>query len=304
MLIETSNQFGLNTILNYYEINLSNVKPVNSASNLKPSCSINCEVFTKSADSLLENATITSTFTEAYLSVFFNSILSYYDLKSSKLILAKDLSQHDLNQEYFLSPTNLITNKLNCLTPIENSHNLIALNNSNELVLMCFNSNDLNKTFKQIKSGLVNDKGMKFDSFKLSKNHLIAFNRIISKLFIFNLNNVLNANSFAKAEFELLTKNDLKLYGFSSNVENIYTVESKKILKFYNCAKNKIMAEIPLYSETNCIVCSNDYMVLAMKDKRIISYLICDDNFEKSYAKIKKLKSRFHTFFSSDELLN
>ena len=298
MLIESSSQFGLNTVISYYAIDLTNVEQLNSTSNLKPSCLINLEVFTKNTDTLLENATVTSTKDEdACLIVFFNSMLSYFDLKTSKLIFTKDLSQHDFNKEYFLSPTNLITNKLNSLTPIVNSHNFVALNNSDDLMLMSFNPrNSNNRLFSQIKSGAIDCLDMKFESFRISKDRLVAFNRLQLKLIGFNLNQVLESNSFDKSIFTISTNKNLNLYGFSSSVENVFTVENKKVLKLYDCPKNKTVAEIPLYSETNLILCSTDFMVLAMKDNRIISYLICDGNTEESFRKIKQLKSRFDIF--------
>lgn len=286
MLFETSDDFGLNTLITCYELDLTKIS---KTTHLEPTQRINVEVLTKTTDNLLENSALTFKNDESLLITFFNSVLSYFDTKTAKLVLRKDLSQHDMNKEYFLSPTNLITNKLICLTPIVDTHHFVALNNSNELVLMSLYFDKTNPSVKSMQSGTGDSK--LFESFNMNHDFLVAFNRKDSKLIGYNLKSLLRSTSFDNYDFAIVVHNP-SIYGFGKQSDHLFIIESKKKVKFYNCSKNKLLAEIPLYSETNLIACSEDFLILSMKDNRIISYLICDSNFEESYKKIKQLKSR------------
>jgi hypothetical protein len=221
--------------------------------------------------------------TDSLLITFFNSALNFFNLKTGKIIFTKDLSQHDLNnKDYYLSPTNLLTNKLNNIIPIFNTHNFIALNNSNNLILVSFSSSTSIKTVQSNNS-------MKFESFKMNNEYLAAYNLNGSKLFIYNIKNLLETNSFDKYEFVIELRNSA-IYQFGMRNEHLFVIESKKILKLYSLYRKKLTAETPLYSESNIIAISNDYAMLVMKDKRIISFLICDDSDQvESYKKIETL---------------
>ena len=199
----------------------------------------------------------------------------------------------DFEIDYFLSPTNIITTKLNNLTPIPNTTSLIALNNLNDLILFNYN---FKNTFKIAKSSNWVDKEVKYESFKLNERYLIAFNRIKSKLVGFNLEYLLNKSSFEKFEFEI-TCNNLTLYGPSRDGNSLFIVENKKFLSFYKCGDGRKKAEIPLYIETKRAECSEDFLILAMKDRRVISYFMADESRpDESYAKIRQLESRFVFF--------
>jgi hypothetical protein len=135
---------------------------------------------------------------------------------------------------------------------------------------------------------------MKFESFKLNARYLLAFNRIKSKLYGFSLDYVLNRFSFDKYEFEIKV-NDLTLYGSTRDCKFMFTIENSKLLQFYKCNENKAIkkAEIPLYIETKQVKCSDDFLILAMKDRRIISFFMYDEYHpEESYEKIRQLESR------------
>ena len=280
LLVENTNPSGLQATINYYAVDLN--KPLTR----NPTKIISFEVFTKSSDFLLENSAISTT---NHLVLFFNSILIYVELSSGKIVFKKDFTDLDLNMEYFLSPTNIFTTKLNNLTPIPSTNSLVALNNSNEIVLI--NYDFKSSTFKLIKSSTT-DKDMKFESFKLNERYLLAFNKIKSKIYGYNLDCIVTRRSFDKFEFEVKV-NDLTLYGFSSDLKHVFVVENKRLLEFYKYATNQRVAEMPLYIETKCVRSSEDFLVLAMKDRRVISYFIADtDRPNESYEKIKQLESR------------
>ena len=287
LLLEDSDNFGLKTTIRYYEVDLA---ILNSIDDLKIRQEINLDVLTKNGDSLLNKSTLTfKNNAECLLIIFFNSVLSLVDLKMAKVIFTKDFSQHDLNtKEYFLSPTNLITSKLDNPTAIFNTHGFIALNNSNNLTLFRYYPSTSIKIFQTTSN-------LKFKSFKLNKNYLIAYDLNESKLFVYSIKNILETNSFDKHEYELELR-ARSLFEFGLSCDQLFVIESKKILRFYDLSKNKLLGVMPLYSESNLFTCSNDYVMLAMRDKRIISYLICDSNLEESEKKIENLKSRFVNF--------
>jgi hypothetical protein len=135
---------------------------------------------------------------------------------------------------------------------------------------------------------------MKFESFKLNARYLLAFNRIKSKLYGFSLDCLLSRFSFDKYEFEIKVV-DLTLYGSTRDCKFVFTIENSKLLQFYKCNENKAIkkAEIPLYIETKQVKCSDDFLILAMKDRRIISFFMYDEyHLEESYEKIRQLESR------------
>ena len=188
-----------------------------------------------------------------------------------------------------MSPTNLFSNKLRNLISLENTHNLIALNNLNDLILIKL---EKGKSYKIIKSSLRNNSEMKFESFKINKMQLIAFCKTNSKLYGFDLEQVLAQSSFEKPKFQIQVIN-LNSYGFGIDTCHFYTIENKKNLKFYEYRGAKKIAEIALYYEPQLIACSRDFLTIAIKDKRVISYLIMDkENLKESYEKVKRLESR------------
>jgi len=285
LLIETTNQFGHETFIDFYKINLGNA--LNDS--LKPSQSLKIEVYTFKRDSLLENATVTSVEKNNYLVHFYNSILTYIDLKTKVVLFTIDFFKRDLNLEYFLSPTNLFSNKLKNLTSIKNTHNTLALNNLGDLVLIKFEKHN---NYKIIKSSSSNNGSIKFESFKMNENKLIAYDKINSKLYGFNLDQILAMNSFDRTLFQIDVIN-MNLFGFSIDCRYFFTIENKKKLKFYDMSRVKNIAEIFLYFDAQIMVCSSDYLTIAVKDKRIISYMIMDyDNIKESYNKLRCLESR------------
>ena len=128
LLLERS---GQKSKIDYYTIDLQcfqKTKPILE--------SIELEILTRENESLLENTAIASELFQSFLIIFFESILYYVDLKSKKNIFKIDFYKQELNQEYFLSPTNLFTNKLRSIKAIPCSHNLLALDNLSSMLLI------------------------------------------------------------------------------------------------------------------------------------------------------------------------
>jgi hypothetical protein len=60
----------------------------------------------------------------------------------------------------------------------------------------------------------------------------------------------------------------------------------------HRISDGKRVAQFPVYSEVNSLCASGDLVSLAMKDRRILSYLIVDSSIEKHSERISKLESR------------
>ena len=92
LLTESTREHGLETLINYYEIDLSKLQSKSSLDSLKPKHVINFEVFTKETDIFLENSTIMTSSNQnvnEHLILFFNSILTYVNLRTGMIIFKK-----------------------------------------------------------------------------------------------------------------------------------------------------------------------------------------------------------------------
>ena len=102
LLIESTKEHGLETCIKYFEINLNKMHKISSARQLldetiKPKKTINFEVLTKQNDILLENSTIIFNSSsndnekarDANLIIFFNSMLTFVNLSSGKIVFRK-----------------------------------------------------------------------------------------------------------------------------------------------------------------------------------------------------------------------
>lgn len=197
--------------------------------------------------SVIENSCITSS-TRNYLVVFAHHSLLYFDTSSGQLVASKDLVGHEINLEYFLSPTNLFTNHLACLTPLANSNNVIALSNLNDLVFIeHINNDESTKTTTTTTTGSLNlidsnNKHNRFDSFQVNTrvNAALALDKTNQQLVVFDLNVVARKLAFHVKNSILFTidlnqnsKNALGKFGCDPNLDYIYLIEKKKILKIF-----------------------------------------------------------------------
>lgn len=196
--------------------------------------------------SVIENSCITSS-TRNYLVVFAHHSLLYFDTTSGQLVASKDLVGHEINLEYFLSPTNLFTNHLTCLTPLANSNNVIALSNLNDLVFIEHINNDEGTKTTTTTSGSLNlvdsnNKHNRFDSFQVNTrvNAALALDKTNQQLVVFDLNVVARKLAFHVKNSILFTidlnqnsKNSLGKFGCDPNLDYIYLIEKKKILKIF-----------------------------------------------------------------------
>ena len=60
----------------------------------------------------------------------------------------------------------------------------------------------------------------------------------------------------------------------------------------YRLSDGQMIANIPAIDDVNCMTASEMFLCVCFKDKRIVPYLIVDDNEPDHYARIKALPSR------------
>jgi hypothetical protein len=264
-------------------------------------------------ESLLENACLT--YENKLLVLFVGCELVFVRISNSEIVFTKSFDQFEINLEYFISPTNLIINKLVNVTPIKSSDSLIAINNLNELLLLNFDMNHANKLrlIRSSVSTLGKNHVGSFESFKLNGDILLAFDSLNKLLIGFDINSIMQANSFSKLSFRIKLKENLTQdfafisldYGLSPNSEYCYVILNKKLVRLYRAKEqSQMIGEMPLYGEAKCALCTDEFVALGMQDNRVCSYLIVDPNDSKGYEKIQQLESRQKTVNRKQKIQN
>jgi len=135
------------------------------------------------------------------------------------------------------------------------------------------------------------------ESFRLTENILVAYDKAGKQLVGFDLKNFFRANEepFKEVLFKISLNTNvyaLKHYGISTDCKSLFTVEENKKMNFYRLRDMKLTGEMILYSTVGEVACSDRFVCMASEDKRVISYMICDPEDPKSKMRIKKLASR------------
>ena len=246
----------------------------------------------KNISSLIEQSCFSTNL--KFLILFYDHRLFFFDCEANSLIAFKDFNKLDPTLEYFLSPTYILANKLTNLICIESKdnryYNLICLNNLNCLIYLQLD-NKLSKISVKCTSTFE-----KYLSFKISNSYLLGYNNLKSEIVGILLAEITTNYTFTKYAFKIkINSSEISSehYGFSTDINNkyVYTLENRRLLKLFRFADCKKIAEI-LLPEFEKIVCSNEYICLALKDGSLRSYLICDPDESDSLEKIKRLESR------------
>ncbi|RMZ98138.1 hypothetical protein BpHYR1_002538, partial [Brachionus plicatilis] len=230
-----------------------------------------------SIDSLNFNINLSAiTFQSKLLAFAHEQSLHYFDISNCKLLNSKNFQEQSMNIEYFMNPTNMPLNSFKYLSAVENSDNLVMLDNMGNIhfVLNCYKSNEI-KSFRS--------KDFVFESFKLNQDKLLGCDVVNFKLVCFDLKRAKENNSFNKSFFtiDFANSKDIQHYGLSLSNKNIYLIEKKKNLRFFDVIntdefKAKQTANLTLYTEATSVLCSKEFISLSMKDRKVISFLISD----------------------------
>ena len=226
--------------------------------------------------------------------LFYYPLLIYYDLYNNKIIFYKNYIESTI--------------KLFNITNIPNSNKCIALNNLNQLVIFDILDNNDDKYFHCIKS-CIDFKFTKFTVFeKNNKFKLIAYDKNLGKLLIFKINNNDENNKIDFNKYILSNEIDSNFnddtiidnLSISLNKKYLYFIQDKKILKFYRINDLELIGNVKLYCNVLDIICTEDFITMAMKDNTIYSYLICDSKEQDHITilnKIRKLPSRLKILY-------
>ncbi len=254
----------------------------------------------KSAGSFLDNVCLFST--SNHLALFYDQELFVINTQTGSILLEKNFSVPEIKADYFLSPTNLNMNGLFNLTPIQHTTFFLALSNLDQLVAVELINLNTTPDIKKFTS----HSSIKFSSFEINKNVLVAFSKNTNKFIFYDLDRVLKFRSFTDKKVIMTEKQFASdsiipehLYGMSRENKYFYTIENNKMLKFFKvithnkCIELKLVADIYLYCKPRGIICNEEFIGLSMSDFKVIAYLIGDpNNIDETMARIKKLPSR------------
>ena len=278
-----------------YKINLNQRQKSSQDLPLEPNGRIDFSQFVFSPLDLFQTISLTNK--NNILTVCLNNEIIFADLNSKSILmqLSIDSQNNAKTLKYFLTPTNLALSKFNNIMNASNeSDDLIALGNLDNLVFINYDYSKNKVRFHD--SNAVNTN--QYESFAIIHNTLIAYNKLDNQLNGFYLKDA-NTNPFKEQCFTIsLNESTMESYGLSSDCKYVYLVIDRNTLQFYRWSDNNIIAETKVYSKPTSIACTDEYLALAMQDRKIISFLIVDPLVPNSNDKIKKLESRLLFVFT------
>lgn len=163
---------------------------------------------------------------------------------------------------------------------ISNTDDLVILKTNGELIYCCLGGDN----YELIKCD------NKFKNFILNKNVLCALSIDQIELCVFSLNNF-NVFKFKNLLLKI-NVSKCSYYRLSENNDYLVYFEKPKFLTMYRLSDGEKIAFTALYSDINNLLVSNEYVYLAMRDRRILSLLIVDPKEPFHDLRIKKLPSR------------
>lgn len=186
---------------------------------------------------------------------------------------------------------------VSCLTSFEDTDAklecIVARDSLTRLLLIQYNSQS-----RKLAINVINydSKPVSVDSFKVNKNLLIVHSKQDSQILVCSTNSLVKANKIDEIVFDikLNKENPVLIFGLSLNNQYAYLVENRKILRFFNIKSKKEItgSGMPLYGEPRKILCTNDYVSIAMQDDRVISFLISEPERSDNLARLQDLPSR------------
>ena len=242
---------------------------------------------------LLDNLSLTAK--NQLTILFYECELFVIDNQKGQILTKQNISNHQITIDYFLSPTNITSNNLHSLVPIENTNILIGLDNLNHLNIINYNF-ETNKIIKNLITD-TNGEPVQIDSFRINLN-LIVLNlkNSLNKIVILKIDNLLKKFQLDLKntiyEINISKDSSVELYGLNTTNKYAFLIENQKTLRFFNIETRRELIDTVLYSRPGDIVCNNDFICLSMQDSRIISYLINDPEDPNAYNRIKNLNSR------------
>ena len=78
----------------------------------------------------------------------------------------------------------------------------------------------------------------------------------------------------------------------SSDLKYLFIYGTAKSISMYRLSDSQMIANIPAIDDVSCMTASEMFLCVCFKDKRIVPYLIVDDNEPDHHDRIKKIPSR------------
>ena len=189
----------------------------------------------------------------------------------------KLLCTTDIQHQYFSSF------KLKATYPINNTNDFIGLGNNSQLFYIQYNE-------KSKKLLLFSKTDLKVSKIEIMKNTIAIL--ISDELKIYNLSELILNKEFPREPLSLLKVSGLEYFSISNDANYISLFENPKLLSLYRLKDSKKCAQIKLYNNINDLIVSEKFVSLAMKDRRVLSYLIVDPLQIDHSSRINELPSR------------
>jgi hypothetical protein len=228
-------------------------------------------------------------FEDKTLVIFYNNELICIDIILGNIQTVKNYNFKS-NDDYFIKSTNLINGEKNIFYQISKTNDFIAINRLKQVVYLSLTNND---NFNIDEKILITKTETPFDKIGLLRHILFIYSASNNEISVYNLNSKDKFNLIFQFSF---SQTILKFACISDDCEYLATFEEKKILSIFRLKNGKRIAHVPLYNEINSIIMSNYYVVMAMQDKRILSYLLVDPLKSDHSKRISELESRYFKF--------
>jgi hypothetical protein len=205
------------------------------------------------------------------------------------------IGKHEFDHELKFRQNSPLNGSKTLFHAIKGKNDLLTLTSSNQLVYIECSLDCLVVHQSQMRNA-------NFTQYLIESNSLCAYDTNNSKLLCFDIS---RSKSFDHKLFELSYQDDtLNTFALSPNCDYIATIQNPRILSLYRVKDSTRIAQLPLYSEVNFISLTDEYVALAMQDRRLITYLIVDNLHP---SRIMALQSRYHTitklFFEPNGIL-
>ncbi|CAF3283884.1 unnamed protein product [Rotaria sp. Silwood2] len=167
----------------------------------------------------------------------------------------------------------------------EKTQNLLLLYFNNKTLISC-----------QVKLNESNEKGsLQFtpfdeaDKFCLQNNCLATYNNGKTQL---NLHDIRSCTCYEPIQLD----NECQYLCFNESATYVFALVKPRVLFMYRMTDRRQMAKLFVYDFVLSMVADNDFLVLAMNDRRLLTLMIADPDDPTLQARIQALPSRLESF--------
>ncbi|UJR24207.1 hypothetical protein I4U23_027173 [Adineta vaga] len=163
----------------------------------------------------------------------------------------------------------------------EQTQDFILLHFDNKLLILCHIELDESKKNGSIKMIPLDT----IDMFSFTVDYLAAVN---NEQHLLNLYNIRSQNHYKSIQLE----NVCEQMCLNTSGTYIFTLSKRRILLMYRINDCRQLAKLFLYDFVLSMKANNDFIVLAMNDRRLLTLMIADPNDSSIQEKIQRLPSR------------